>query len=84
MGGKRVEEREARETTDLKNGATELTEGTDLLSKRLSNSTRARCAREGERDLAEHTSTVISVCLRVPGDPALPPAGRSGRRRVEF
>jgi hypothetical protein len=41
-------------------------EKTDSASKRWSNSTRARFARDGGRDLV------------------LPPAGRSGRLRVEF
>ena len=67
------------EITDLKNGATELTEETDPHSSRLSNSTRARHAREGGRDLAEHTSTLISgACVFREIPPSLQPAVPAG------
>jgi hypothetical protein len=44
--GSAREGKRRQEATDLKNGATKPTEGTDPLSERLSNSTRARFARE--------------------------------------
>jgi hypothetical protein len=77
-----IEEIEAREITDLE------TEERSHRSKRIpferfSNSTRARFAREGGRDLAEHTSTRHSrarVFREIP--PSFQPAVRPAPRRI--
>jgi hypothetical protein len=76
------EELEADETTDLYNGATELTKETDPLCERLFNSTRARFAREGGQDPTEHTSTLIVVLACSVGScpPSSRPCGPAPRR----
>jgi hypothetical protein len=85
-GDKGAEERgqgsrgaETREITGCKNGATELTKETDPLCERLSNSTRARFAREGGEDPPEHTSTLDRrACVFGGILPSLQPALRAG------
>jgi hypothetical protein len=70
---------ETREITDLKNGGTEPTKGTDPLPERFSNSTRARFAREGGRDLTEHASARDDrACVFCEIPPSLQPAVPAG------
>jgi hypothetical protein len=77
--GKRVRESQRQGSERILPGATKPTEETDPLSKRLSNSTRARLAREGGRDLVEHTSMLISgACVFLEIPPSLRPAVPAG------
>ena len=63
---------EINEATDLK---TKTNEGNGSHGGRFSNSTRARFARPGGRDLAEHTSTCIGTVLACSARPR-PPSSR--------
>jgi hypothetical protein len=71
-----VQEREARETTDLRNGATEPTEGTDPASPDSEfDAAPAGTAGWRKGGIPRNTQAPwLNACLCVPRDPALPRA----------